>query len=833
MDDMTAFERQLSDQIGALMGPPRPVDDLAVFDAVVAANRQQRWGFTMFSVLRFVAAAVILALFGGFLVAGVLTTSERDGFLPAAATEPPAPPTTEEMLAGMAIEVVEPGVRRIANDGIRDLGAAGGTWGQHGGVTIGADGTVWIHEASGRYYRVGGETTRDLPQAFRHVGDSPRDTFGADALHAGPAGGLWARDAQLGRVNVWSDTGWLERSGAAIDSMAVDGANEAWAAGSFGLLQIDADDATIVAWPDDAADEVITHSLDVSAEGTVYVLAGPGEILPDGGFVDTLMRYDGKRWTTVTLPTPISAFLPGDGMGVGADGTVWVAADDHGADDYMHHSLARLDGTEWTVFDAADGVRPWGGKEGFVPDEMLGVATDGSVWVDAAVSDSRGWAACDGVARFDGSTWSQYLPGRCLADIDFAPDGSAWVLAAESAEYAEVLPYVITPESTTAQEPSVPTTTGEALWAMTTREVEPGVRQVVNDGVRDVEFPAVRGYGGLSSDPDGGIWVTKQTTAYRLGEPDTLEWVPPNEVAWGSVQSLRAMTADGTLWAAGGAASRDGPVVIISSFDGESWTDRATLDGSAQLAGITTTPDGVAWATTTDSSQCPDDFSGPSCRRTLLVRIGETGASTSPGWEAAEAGRLSWHTPVVSPSGDLWLIDDGDAEMERCAVGAFRRYDGTDWHVVDVPDGLNIAQAGESFGFGPDGTLWAAIDDGDPQATCWDANRGLARLDESGWSVFTEHDGVRPWGSTDPWGGSDLLRVAPDGSVWVNGVSSGDACDGVASFDGASWTPYLQGYCVADLEITSEGNVWVLASSGPYQHLYVISPEAAAAVDEA
>ena len=32
MTDMTAFERQLSSEISGLMGPVRPVDDLAVFE---------------------------------------------------------------------------------------------------------------------------------------------------------------------------------------------------------------------------------------------------------------------------------------------------------------------------------------------------------------------------------------------------------------------------------------------------------------------------------------------------------------------------------------------------------------------------------------------------------------------------------------------------------------------------------------------------------------------------------------------------------------------------------------------------------------------------------
>ena len=64
MSDMQAFERQLERRIQYSVGPVQPVDDLAVFDAVVGASRPHTWGFTMFSALKFVAAGVIVALFG-------------------------------------------------------------------------------------------------------------------------------------------------------------------------------------------------------------------------------------------------------------------------------------------------------------------------------------------------------------------------------------------------------------------------------------------------------------------------------------------------------------------------------------------------------------------------------------------------------------------------------------------------------------------------------------------------------------------------------------------------------------------------------------------------
>jgi|GEM_PF-2354849 len=52
--------------------------------------------YTMFSAVKFIAAAVIVALFGGFLLAGILTTPQGDELAPAAVTESPSPMATEE-----------------------------------------------------------------------------------------------------------------------------------------------------------------------------------------------------------------------------------------------------------------------------------------------------------------------------------------------------------------------------------------------------------------------------------------------------------------------------------------------------------------------------------------------------------------------------------------------------------------------------------------------------------------------------------------------------------------------------------------------------------------
>jgi len=94
MSDMTAFERQLSGEITGLMGPEHPVDDAAVF-AAITTIQSPKWRFqSMFSATKFVVVGVIVALFGGFLLSGVLTSPE-DETMPAVGVSASASADTE------------------------------------------------------------------------------------------------------------------------------------------------------------------------------------------------------------------------------------------------------------------------------------------------------------------------------------------------------------------------------------------------------------------------------------------------------------------------------------------------------------------------------------------------------------------------------------------------------------------------------------------------------------------------------------------------------------------------------------------------------------------
>ena len=74
-----------------------PLPSLQRLPAPVA-GRSPAGGFSMFSAVKSIVAVAIVALFGSFLLAGILITSQDSEVLPAAATESPSPTTPEEPL---------------------------------------------------------------------------------------------------------------------------------------------------------------------------------------------------------------------------------------------------------------------------------------------------------------------------------------------------------------------------------------------------------------------------------------------------------------------------------------------------------------------------------------------------------------------------------------------------------------------------------------------------------------------------------------------------------------------------------------------------------------
>jgi hypothetical protein len=369
--------------------------------------------------------------------------------------DPGGPTPTDELLAGMVTEEVEPGVFRVVHDGVRDLTSA-----DNRDIAAGYDDGIWLLRKNG-FLRLGDDGSHGWPTVF---GPEGRD------FEVGPHGTVWTiPDRWYGAQSTGQD---IYRS--------ADG--EEW------TVQPCPDDCVGVtlapdgrAWASSTDEDGRRRVGLVGSRGYRQPLDGT---IPADGFGRLLFTDSGDRYG-VELGWVYSVYLYEDdtwhhthdfysAVDVGPDGTVWGTEGDR-----WHDGLARFADGEWTrwthdelpemAWSRGGGMGFGIGLRAFLDDEFR-VAPDGSLWArlwrsgdsvgavagGASVQDweqrfyavEDGRAACDGLVRFDGETVDHFLAGRCIS-MDIAADGSVWALA--DAEDGGDL-YVITPEAVAATE---------------------------------------------------------------------------------------------------------------------------------------------------------------------------------------------------------------------------------------------------------------------------------------------------------------------------------------------------------------------------------------------
>ena len=358
----------------------------------------------MFSATKFVVAAAIVALFGGFLLASIATQPRGEDTAPAAVSS--SPRTTDELRSGIVTEEVEPGVLRVLSDGAgHDLVADPPV-----GLTIGLDGEVVLlasvtrppyPAAIDRVYVLGEEGTEPLP------GDGDADIYWMDSA-VDADGGLWVAlggnldGGRLGRFDgsTWTMPTWPNGSGEvhAIEATS-DGA--VWVTlarnssgrpkvarikdGVWTVLPVEVDGSTSGSHDDVTASYIAPGSsyagyasdFAAAADGTAWLAKGDGvgRKLPPG--TDGLLRFDGERWAVVELPVDPSMAYVGP-LALGPDGTLWVYAATKPSGRAVAE-LARLQDGEWTVFTETDGVPTLTGYNTY--SARLAVDGAGTLWI--------------------------------------------------------------------------------------------------------------------------------------------------------------------------------------------------------------------------------------------------------------------------------------------------------------------------------------------------------------------------------------------------------------------------------------------------------------------
>ena len=476
MDDMTAFERLVAGRTQHHAGPIRPVNDAAILTAITA-TQSPKWTFqSMFSAAKFVVAGALVALFGGFLLSGVLTQPSEES-VPAAVSASPA--ATPDLLPGVDLvtEEVEPGVFRVLSDGTDtamdwtfETGDPATTK-----VVAGQDGSV-------RVFNQGLLTRLGRP-----------DFVNAGGLHeywpdisVAPDGVVWAvsrpaTDGQSGPAGnqLWSlaDGRWTQHSvpeGSLLTDIETPADGSVWAGFTTGVERCGSSSVARLVdgvWQPEVIEPEVRRrrSLAVGPNGTVLVPScGAGQLLErgDDGWAPSA-AFDDSRAADFEWIGPIA---------MGRDGTAWVNMWGPGGS-----RLARRTEGDWEIL----------GDDGSVPmldapqvwELHMTVSDDGRLWVafdypPDALSENSGYnnksgnnymatlgSGCPGAISFDGTTWSQHLAGACVTHVSAAPNGNVWATVVEADWWYESDPdlaldparaptglYVITPEAVAATE---------------------------------------------------------------------------------------------------------------------------------------------------------------------------------------------------------------------------------------------------------------------------------------------------------------------------------------------------------------------------------------------
>jgi hypothetical protein len=482
MDELTAFERQIGGELGHEIGPTPSFDAMAI--ASVTATQSPKWRFqSMFSATKFVVAGVIVALFGGILLSGVLTQPSDEtapavgasasaqaeptdamtatpGPTPARETNEPGVVTTrDDLLPGVELELLEvsPGILKILGDGPHNL--TQNVW----DIEITPNGEAWVEKHRVVY---GPKQYRDdkIKRDYRNARVLSLGEPGAMRL---PPDGAWPvrfyvdLDPQ-GDVHVsgtgsdglvWRDGAWEEWDRPFYCEGLLSAEACWWYNDGAGFLRIDVADRSQrrfthedlglepeagfgfrFARGDDGI--VWTDSYDANRVAT-------GE--PDAAFTG-LASYDGERWTTVEVDDPVPGHA--EKLAVAPDGTVWVVLRDLKDDGGL--TVVKWDGETRDTY---------GPVEGLGSNRDIHFASDGRIWFDA-------------ITFYDGDDLRQVEIPATLTSGDlrggphaFGPDGSVWVVLIDMRDPkslgCEVDPpvcegvaalYVITPEAVAAAE---------------------------------------------------------------------------------------------------------------------------------------------------------------------------------------------------------------------------------------------------------------------------------------------------------------------------------------------------------------------------------------------
>jgi hypothetical protein len=639
-------------------------------------------GFTMYSALKFIAASVIVALFGGFLLAGVLTTQHEEDMEPAVVAETSAPATTSEALSPSGIEILTPSTgatERLVADG---------------------DGHLWSFELPGRLVRFEPDTHATTEWTLADdIVFSEAALGGGASIAPAAGGGVWLAGPDA--VRLFDGDHFVQVITAPEPLRLVFETDDGslWAATRSGVV-LHWDGST---WedvgPEGARGCDWIYALEIDSAGRLWAGGRGYQACKLNKAAGELLVLEGSEWTHFDESDASPLGSPPRSIVEIPDGSIWVASED---------GLARFDGTSWAV------ETPAGGH----PYSSLAASPDGSVWTHSDNRTGRVW-------RRDGAEWTKLDGPRGLPegywDADFATIddrvfmgtiagtyervGDGWELAWDVVEPRENDLGYVSP-------PRLLATDDDELWVGDTE----GVHHLL-DGTWADELDWTTTESSVRNDlalgPDGAVWVAgPDGIAYTDGE----RWTFID----GRQTSALTVDAGGTVWAVRTRKSGRCHVWAIREADNGAWV-REDTDGCPVPGGwrnsLAVDGDGTLWLGS-ESGFVPGGLARYADGEWEVVeKIGDT---------AVSGGNVLG----TDNDGAVWIIPQqftGTENVISYRDGPMARFDGDDFSIVELPSGASPLGV-----LAPDGMPWVF------------AERGPARFDGQTWQ-YPYADEAIPW----------------------------------------------------------------------------------------
>ena len=400
------------------------------------------------------------------------------------------------------------------------------------------------------------------------------------------AGGRFATaDGEpAGNVARWDGAAWTPLGGGTegnVDHLAV-GPEGALYAGGYLRTALGRPAANVVRW-DGTAWEAVGSGLNGPVSQVAF---GPDGALYAGGHFTTVgevaatrvARWDGAVWA------PLGAGVDGEGdLGVsafafGRDGAIYTGGNFSEAGDVEVGYVAQWDGAAWHPLGT--GVN---GDE-YPEVRALALAPDGALYVGGDFSEAGG-APAEGVARWDGETWTPLGSGTftTVSALAVAPDGTLYAAGRRDAEDG-TRAFLVARRDSTTWTPLGRDVLAGALVVGPDGAVYAGGRFTTADGVATIGVSCWSGTNWVSL--GSGFTSSDRSWVGSLAfGPDGALYAGGEFVTAGGVSAQNAARWDGAAWAPLGGGT-DGAVRTLA-VDSQG---RLVLGGDFTRAGGVTSP---------------------------------------------------------------------------------------------------------------------------------------------------------------------------------------------------------------------------------------------------